>query len=120
MQDQNQSWRDQRGKSEQQMKILRNQDQMISRPKTKEMELLNLFSFSEVKTKEKNAQAIKNASPQIAYFRVKRQVNNPNLSLNPNRIGMDLDQLAVELITQSLILYQSQIRHRWLEHAKLK
>ena len=76
------------------------------------MELLNQFSFSEVKTKEKDARAIKNVSPQIAYFRVKRQVNNPNLSLNPNRIGMAQDQLVVELITQSLILHQSQIRHR--------
>ena len=70
------------------------------------MELQNQFSFSEVKTKEKNARAIKNVSPQIAHFRVKRQLNSRNLSLNPNRIGMDQDQLAAELTTQSLILYQ--------------
>ena len=94
------------------------------------MELLNLFSYSEVKTKEKNARAIKNVSPQIAYFRVKRQVNNPNLSLNPNRIGMDQDQ--DQLIVDPKEISGVEFRHRsknrleldrkrkGLEHAKLK
>ena len=91
------------------MIIHKDQDQIISRPRTKEMELLNQCPFLEVKTKEKDARAIKNVSPQIAYFRVKRQVKNQNPSLNRNRIRMAQDQLVVKLTTQSLILHQSRI-----------
>ena len=85
---------------------------MIRQLKTKKIELPTQFPFSEVKTKEKDAQAIKNVSPQIACFRVKRQANNRNPSQNPNQVGMAQDQLVVGLIKQCLSLHQSPILHR--------